>query len=307
MSDKDHKHELSGVQADHNSMAVSGGIVVQNNTGSTHIGNTIINNYGPEARDLIQYKKKADFEPETIYIQEGPFLFGSQPGVGFRAYEYQQHEVRLSAYRIGQYPVTNYEYGAFISANKTAKVRPEMGWIGRTVPSEIANHPVVGVTFYDALAYCRWLTKVTKCSFKYLLPNEAQWEKAARGYTHNLYPWGNELDQARSNFGCADLAPVDAYKAQNDLGIHDMVGNVRQWTISLWGEKFRAPDEDYVKQPWKNDGRNSLDAPEQVRRVVKGSSFQDGVEFLRCSARDRQLPNADPADRQLGFRVVMVD
>jgi formylglycine-generating enzyme required for sulfatase activity len=101
------------------------------------------------------------------------------------------------------------------------------------------------------------------------------------------------------------MAAVDAYPAQNQFGCFDLVGNVRQWTCSLWGEKRSQPDARYL-YPWKDDQRNSLSANRQIRRVVRGSSMRDVVAGLRCSARSGQLPE----DRGLpgfrhGFRVVM--
>ena len=101
------------------------------------------------------------------------------------------------------------------------------------------------------------------------------------------------------------VAAVDAYPVQNEFGCFDMVGNVRQWTCSLWGEQRSQSDARYL-YPWKDDQRNSLSANRQIRRVVRGSSMRDAVTMLRCSARSGQLPD----DRGLpgmrhSFRVVI--
>jgi formylglycine-generating enzyme required for sulfatase activity len=84
-----------------------------------------------------------------------------------------------------------------------------------------------------------------------------------------------------------------------------MVGNIRQWTCSLWGEKRSQPDARYL-YPWKDDPRNSLSANRQIRRVVRGCSMKDTVAMLRCSARSGQLPEeaGSPGWRH-GFRVVI--
>jgi len=244
---------------------------------------------------LVQY-----FEPETIYILEGSFWMGSAEGTGVPPYETPQHEVNLPPYRIGKYPVTNAQYGEFISQSGRP-VTVNMGWDGQRVPAGLEQHPVTGVTWYEALAYCQWLSERTER--KYLLPNEAQWEKACRGGKNFIYPWGNELDPKRSNQGCAILAPVDAYPAQNEFGCFDLVGNARQWTCTLWGEKRVAPDPRF-SYPWREGRRNDLNANRQIRRVVRGSSYSDNPSLLRCSARSGKVP--DVPEGPYGFRVAMI-
>ena len=242
------------------------------------------------------------FEPETIYLAEGPFWMGSQPGEGISQHETPRSEINLPAYRIGKYPVMNSQYEVFV--RETGKLAtPSMGWDGQRVPGGLENHPVSGLTFYETLEYCKWLSQKTGRS--YSVPNEAQWEKACRGGGENLYPWGNEFDPARCNHGNAKVAPVDAYPAQNEFGCFDFVGNVRQWTCSLWGEKRVSPDPKYA-YPWKDDHRNDLNASRQIRRVVRGSSMKDEINLLRCSFRNGQLPDdAGLPDARHCFRVVM--
>jgi formylglycine-generating enzyme required for sulfatase activity len=243
------------------------------------------------------------FEPKTVYIAEGPFLMGSQPTEGIPTYETPQHEVLLPAFRIGKYPVKNSQYEEFIRQTKRI-VSPGMGWEGQKVPKGLQDHPVTGVTWFDTLAYCQWL--VEKTGRKYTLPNEAQWEKACRGGSNFVYPWRNEFDATRCNYGRPTLAAVDAYPAQNDYGCFDFVGNVLQWTCTLWGEKRIAPDPEYL-YPWKEDARNDLNANSQIRRVVRGSSFKSEPKFLRCSVRSGQAPDdvGLPGTRH-GFRVAMI-
>ena len=246
--------------------------------------------------------KIADYEPKTIYIVEGAFWMGSPAGEGIPDYETPQHEVSLPAFRIGKYPVTNAEYEVFIH-DTGRMVKPNMGWDGQRVPEGRENYPVAGVTWYEALAYCRWLTEKTGRS--YSLPNEAQWEKACRGGNKNTYPWGDEFDPTRSNYGNSTLVAVDAYPAQNEVGGFDFVGSVRQWTCSLWGEKLIVPDQKYA-YPWKDDRRNDLNAGRHIRRVVRGSSFKDNRSFLRCAARIGQASDdAGLPGVRHGFRVVM--
>lgn len=243
------------------------------------------------------------FEPETIHIAGGPFLMGIRPGDGIPWHETPQHEVVLPAYRIGRYPVTNSQYEIFIQKTRRP-VTPVMGWDGQKVRVGFENHPVTGVTWFEALAYCQWLIQET--GRRYTVPNEAQWEKACRGGSGSIYPWGDEFDPARCNYGNTKIAPVDAYPAQNEFGCFDLVGNVRQWTCTLWGEKRLFPDPKYA-YPWKDDRRNELNASRQLRRVVRGSSMKDDQSLLRCSARNGQLPDdAGLQDTKHGFRIAML-
>jgi formylglycine-generating enzyme required for sulfatase activity len=243
------------------------------------------------------------FEPETIYIAEGTFLMGSQPGDGIFPYETPQHEVILPAYRFGKYPVTNTQFELFIQ--ETGKpVTPAMGWNGQKVPANLENLPVPGITWFEALAYCQWLSQ--KTGRRYTVPNEAQWEKACRGGNSFLYPWGEEFDPARCNHGNQKIAAVDIFPAQNEFGCFDLVGNARQWTCTLWGEKRISPDPKYA-YPWKDDRRNDLNASRQIRRVVRGSSMKDEIGLLRCSTRSGQLPDdVGLPEARHSFRVVML-
>ena len=256
-----------------------------------------INRFLGTAPITVQY-----FEPETIHIPAGSFLMGSNAGTGIPSHETPRHEVTLPDYRIGKYPVTNAQYEEFIRETRRS-VAPETGWDGQKVPAGAEKLPVIGVTWYDAMAYCEWLSKKTER--RYSLPNEAQWEKACRGGNQTMYPWGDVFDPTRCNQGQANIAPVDACSEQNDYGCFDLVGNVRQWTCTLWGEKRIAPDPRYA-YPWKDDGRNDLNASRQLRRVVRGSTPRDDIFLLRCSARSGQAPDdvGLPGARH-GFRVVM--
>lgn len=242
------------------------------------------------------------FEPKTIYIAEGDFWMGSPEGRGFPGYEMPQHQVMLPAYRIGKYPTKNSEYEEFI--RRTGRlVTPGMGWNGQKVPRGYEDHPVAGVNWFDAMAYCRWLSQTTGRS--YSLPNEAQWEKACRGRNTSLYPWGSELDSKRCNHGRPEIAPVQAYAAQNEYNLFDLVGNVPQWTCTLWGERRIAPDPEF-SYPWRDDARNDTNASPHLRRVVRGGSFRDKAAFLRCSARSGQVPeDGGLLGARHGFRVVM--
>jgi formylglycine-generating enzyme required for sulfatase activity len=247
-------------------------------------------------------KRIKEYEPKTVYIEEGKFWMGSSLTDGIPPFESPQHEVFLSSFRMGKYPITNAEFEAYI--RKTGISVPiYLGWNGQNVCKGKEDHPVTGVTWMEAMSYCQWLSEET--GREYSLPNEAQWEKACRGGKNTFYPWGDLFDVTRCNQGRLELAGVKAYPEQSEYGCFDFVGNVRQWTISLWGERRIAPDPAYA-YPWKEDGRNDIYASGQIRRVVRGSSFKDNPRLARCCARSGQAPDDEGLiDARHGFRVVM--
>jgi formylglycine-generating enzyme required for sulfatase activity len=162
---------------------------------------------------------------------------------------------------------------------------------------------VVNVSWYDAMAYCRWLEERLQVpgstlnvwregqlgtlnlkpgTFAVRLPSEAEWEKGARGTDGRIYPWGDQWDAARCNAEkglSGDTTPVGAYpNGASPYGVLDMAGNVWEWTRSL--EKSYPYDPD--------DGREDPEAA--GARVVRGGAFLDGARFVRCAVRDRDLP-----------------
>lgn len=242
------------------------------------------------------------FEPETTPIGKGPFLMGNPPGKDVPDSETPQGEIYLLDYAIGTYPVTNEQYAEYIRHTKRL-IAPEAGWEGQTPPPGRDKYPVAGVTWYEALAYCAWLSERTGRS--YTLPSEAQWEKAARGTDGRIYPWGNTWDAGRCHHGSEQTGPVDAYPAQSVYGCFDMVGNVREWTSTLWGEKRLAPDPKF-RYPWTNDEREDLQAPSHIYRVYRGGAAADKREQLRCSARNGYAPDQlGPPFKRHGFRVAL--
>jgi formylglycine-generating enzyme required for sulfatase activity len=247
--------------------------------------------------------EKQPYEPETIFIPASSFIMGRQAGPGVPQSETPQGSVFLPAYRIGIYPVTNNEFVKFIRQTRRL-VAPEMGWEGQNPPKGQEEYPVRGVTWFEAMDYCRWLTDQT--GRDYSLPSEAQWEKAARGEAGNLYPWGNDWQPQRSNQGNSHSVPVRSFPTQNDLGLCDLVGNVLQWTTTLWGEKRMKPDPQFC-YPWQDDGRDDPQANKQIRRVLRGSSYMDAPQACTCTTRLSFLPadRGRPGKRH-GFRIVMI-
>jgi formylglycine-generating enzyme required for sulfatase activity len=244
------------------------------------------------------------YEPETVLIPAGPFLMGSTPGRDVSAYETPQHEVTLPAYRIGKYAVTNAQYAEFL---KRERSEPEYtprraGWLLGEPPAAKLDHPVVGISWHDAQAYCAWLSQATGRTYR--LPTEAEWEKAARGTDGRLYPWGDDWAAGRCNAGSGGTAPVTACpEGASPYGCWDMTGNVEQWTHTLWGSTENKNDFPYPYQA--GDGREDLAADQYMPgayRVVRGAAFNAEPARLRCSARGCSDHETEVTWR--GFRVV---
>jgi formylglycine-generating enzyme required for sulfatase activity len=238
-------------------------------------------------------------EPETILIPAGRFLMGSISGPGVPENETPQHWVTLPSYRIGKYPVNHQQYRFFVAEHPER--RPEQaGWRFTAPPSGRLNHPVTGVSWHDAVSYCDWLSARTTRAYR--LPTEAEWEKAARGSDDGrIYPWGNELDPERCNIQTGDTTPVDRYPAgRSPYGCYDLVGNVREWTATIWGDDPRQPQYTY---PYRENDGNRREFTTRVYRVHRGGAHDDAPMQLRCSARGFYSP--DGRQSTLGFRVVL--
>jgi formylglycine-generating enzyme required for sulfatase activity len=132
---------------------------------------------------------------ELVRVPSGEFLMGSDPTKdrhGDREKEQPQHLVFLHEYYIGRYPVTNFQYAAFVRS--TAHQMPR-SWKNGEFPSGKENHPVSDVSWNDAIAFCKWLSQASGKPFR--LPSEAEWEKAARGTDGRIFPWGNSWDPTK--------------------------------------------------------------------------------------------------------------
>ena len=245
-------------------------------------------------------KTTHDSEPEMILIPAGEFLMGSDPQTDREAEdrEQPQHSVYLPDYFMAKTPVTNAQYLAFVQSTGH---HPPDHWEDELPPAGKHDHPVVHVSWHDALAYCGWLTQVTGKSFR--LPSEAEWEKAARGTDGRVYPWGNQWDAERCNTKESDIGattPVGAYpQGASPYGLLDMAGNVWEWTISLWGKNMKEPEFGYPYDP--SDGRENLEAASGVMRVLRGSAFYYDARYTRSAYRVRSYP--DYRVRTRGFRV----
>lgn len=225
---------------------------------------------------------------EFVRIPAGEFLMGSNEPELARARSNPRHSVKLDAYFIGRYPVTNEEYQRFIDANPRQPVpassQPEAQpyrWDPRTrrYPSGLAKYPVVLISWEEAMAYCVWLRQTSGYPFR--LPNEAEWEKAA-GWdmttnSSRRYPWGLEFENGRCNIGNQQLTPIGHYSPVGDspYGLADMSGNIWQWTSSYYWPYPYVPGDRRNKQDF--DGR----------RVGRGGAYDSPPITARCAWRER--------------------
>ena len=261
-----------------------------------------------------------DFTPgEMVCIPAGSFLMGSNESDYYANYnEFPQHSVTLSGYSIGKYEVTRGEYRAFMNAGgySNSTYWSTDGWTWKVENSRIEpdywasegelgyiqsdNHPVIGVSYYEAEAFCNWAGGH--------LPTEAQWENAARwtGTNPNIYPWGDTWDPEKCNHSYDSLyfdfqaAPVGSYPSgASPYGCQDMAGNAWEWC------KDRHDDSYYYNTPeggWVDpQGPDSID---YVYRVMRGGSWADDGEYTtRCAARRGEDPGAISVTNY-GFRLV---
>jgi formylglycine-generating enzyme required for sulfatase activity len=251
-----------------------------------------------------------------VEIPSGPFLMGSDSKRDSEAHrnETPQRLITLAQYWIARYPVTVAQFQAFLedSGHKPTNAAGEPGPV---------NHPVVNVSWHDAIAYCRWLTerlrrwegtpeplatRLRQEGWRVTLPSEAEWEKAARGLEGRIYPWDNKFDPARANTEDTDISGTSAVgsfpSGATPYRCLDMAGNVWEWTRSLWGKDFFNPEFMYPYNP--GDGREDLVAPNSMRRVLRGGGFNDNHRYLRCAFRGRGEPYY--YNRYVGFRVVVL-
>jgi formylglycine-generating enzyme required for sulfatase activity len=227
---------------------------------------------------------RSDGLPDIVWceVPAGPFLSGDDK---------EKDKSITEPYRIGHYPVTNAQFEAFVRARGYQEERYwreaiEKGyWSDGAVktrwddkpykapedygePYNLPNHPVVGVTWYESVAFCRWLTTVLRereeigKDERVSLPSEVQWEKAARGTDGRVYPWGEEPDPERANYDDTGIGATSAVGCfpggKSPYEVEDASGNVWEWV---------------------GDGR-----------VVRGGAFLYTEYSVRCAYRALRPP-----------------
>jgi formylglycine-generating enzyme required for sulfatase activity len=260
---------------------------------------------------------------DWIEIPAGSFLIGSDQDKDPQAQkdETPQREVMLDTYHISRYPITYIQFQAFLHAadgfdrdewwedlTSDFRKQPMIDQFNR-----FDNHPRDSVSWYQAVAFTRWLT--AQYHVKGLLPKggmirlptESEWEKAARGTDGRIYPWGNEYRTTYANIDeTDDRYPVGAYflnrttavglypQSASPYGLMDCAGNVWEWCLTQRRSSYQDEEDNSI------EGTN--------RRVVRGGAFRFNALNSRCACRINRfyldLPYS--MDDCFGFRVVSV-
>ncbi len=258
-----------------------------------------------------------DEPPVPLYLDNmelipaGEFQMGSNDDESFSD-EHPIHTVFLNAFYIDKYPVTNAQYKAFVDANPQwskprgfikfipARYHDDyylLHWNKNYYPESKADHPVVHISWYAAMAYAEWIGK--------RLPTESEWEKAARGgLAGQKYPWGNLIDTDMANFAknVGQTTSIGEYPA-NGYDLYDMAGNVWEWCLDKWDNGF------YESSPSTNPiSGDSVDSimdnftKFETSRVLRGGSWYNTAENVRVTKRSGAPPEYTNAN--IGFRCV---
>ena len=222
---------------------------------------------------------------DWVEIPAGEFIFGGDD----KAYRgLPRQKLHLDTFSIARYPVTYAQFQGFVEAEDG--IHHDRWWEGLAMQQKtpdaqrwpIANHPRETVSWYQAVAFCRWLS--TKVGYEVTLPTEQQWEKAARGTDGRFYPWGNDyisgyanIDETSGKIGPYYLKQTTAVgvypQGASPYGILDMAGNVLEWTLTDWGNITN-----------NNIGGDS-------RRVLRGGSWDPAQQLSRSASRLDWFPS----------------
>ena len=233
-----------------------------------------------------------------VLIPAGNFQMGSNAAEA-DGDEQPIHTVYVGAFYMDKYEVTNAAYAAFLNA-KGKHIENGIVWFDLTdehaliehvggryqAKAGYANHPVIEVSWYGAMAYAAWAGK--------RLPTEAEWEKAARGgLAGQKYPWGNSIDASNANYSgnVGGTTAVGTY-APNGYGLYDMAGNVWEWCLDAYDSNF------YRNSPRRNPIAGAASISDAVNnytnvkysRVLRGGSWVDSARDVRVAYRGRGNP-----------------
>ncbi|MCP4896694.1 MAG: formylglycine-generating enzyme family protein [bacterium] len=245
---------------------------------------------------------------EYVLVPSGEFLMGDNFDEG-HADEIPVQSVFVDGFYISRHKATNADYRRFIEAGGyTNEAYWQLGGFGESgdAPDYWEDtrywggglegndaHPVVGVSWFEANAYCSWLSIETGAVFR--LPTEAEFEKAARGTEQPRYPWGNSIDPSCASFDSGEpretlrLTPVGFFNGEvrGDLqtkdsvspyGAYDMAGNTSEWCSDWYGRDY------YTNSPVANPKGPSSG----VSRVLRGGGYIDSAYYQRSASRHRK-------------------
>ncbi len=250
---------------------------------------THVSHYTP---NKVEVKEIEPLLTEMVVIPGGSYLRGSNDGARD---EMPRHPVKLPSFALDVHAVTNEQFVRFLQAmggekdhNNNDIIRLRDSRIKRSngkliIESGYAKHPVVGVTWYGAVAYAKWIGK--------RLPTEAEWEAAASAGKEAHFPTGADIERSQANFFSSDTTPVMSYPP-NPFGLYDMAGNVYEWCQDWYAYNY------YDASAVEPD--NPQGPPQGVYRVVRGGCWKSLKDDLRCSHRHRNNPGA--VNGTYGFR-----
>jgi formylglycine-generating enzyme required for sulfatase activity len=255
-----------------------------------------------EERRIMEYapekREHADASPiltDMVTVQGGSYLRGSNTGCRD---EMPQHRVDVASFAVDIHPVTNEQFVRFLEAMngekdaqnhdiirlRDSRIKKSGGRI--SVEPGYNKHPVVGVTWYGAVAYCQWVGK--------RLPTEVEWEVACCGGLDNpLYSTGDQIEKTQANFFSSDTTAVMSYPP-NGYGLYDMSGNVYEWCQDWYEYAYYE-----ASQQEPNNPKGPLQG---VYRVLRGGCWKSLKEDLRAPKRHRNNPGS--ANGTYGFRCV---
>jgi formylglycine-generating enzyme len=226
-----------------------------------------------------------DLQPAVVSIPAGDFWMGSD---SYHTWERPRHRVFTDAFCISVTAVRRGEYERFLSATQRF---PPRGW---TEPNFADPElPVVGVSWFDAQAYCDWLSSLT--GKPYRLPTEAEWERACRGGSDDMdFAWGNENPESIDYFRSEWIAPRPVSDGRpNGFGLYHMGDNVHEWCLDWY-------DPEYYGSSPETNPQGPLSGS---RRVSRGGSWRHRVKASRNAHRSSLPPEFRYTD--YGFRLVV--
>ena len=241
----------------------------------------------------------SEFSRDMILIPAGEFIMGTD-SEGAKVDQKPAHRVYLDTFYIDKHEVTNAQFEAFIvdGGYQNRKLWTAAGWNfiqkhqiktplhhGQNSVSIEPDHPVIGVSWYEANAYATWAGK--------RLPTEAEWEKAARGTKGHVYPWGNEMDFSRLSYfpHHEKILGVGSFPSgASPYGVLDMAGSVWEWCADWYGENYYS--QSLQKNPTGPD-RGEY-------RVLRGGGWNSIRLQLQCSYR--YYDKEDRRAYNIGFR-----